>query len=582
MASPSVTTTMKSDVVWPRFANGRLLYADDLSALRAATGSSDRRLGRAVGVGVVEGLDAQFVGSKLRVSPGLAVAPNGSMIELANLVDLPVTRTATAPGRLTAATAFPGAFSDCEPGSILTYADRGPYVLLARTETYAEGQVPLQPKPCADADPGCTERWDREYVAFRLAAVPIGSIPGVRSDAVDKLTRNRVAHWFFGSDRERDLVDDPFSAQPPGRVNAGRMTEWFDNEVALAVIWWTGSGAAFLDRWPVRRRLVRPTALIGWTGLLDDRRSADGEARFLQFQDELSSVVDVKLVARDHFAWLPPAFIVPLRANALVGRFRVATDDLRKLVPLVRPVVFDQTVSKTISEALEAVKGHDDLEKVVVSRLAEQLVPPKAFGVRVPTDPLVVDPAEPTHVAVPLEDLLQRHLNFFQHLEQMSLKTVDDGIDLDTFLPPKSYRIRIIDHDEVDARIRRSWLDESVSTSEDRRFDVLIVDSTLSPGSVPYALVVRRPVDPVDQVDVSTEEVPASPWLIPPFLIGGIGEPIVTKPVVDIEIVKPVWSGPVVDPPHEHWNDLGMVVNPVINVQLDDVLNHSILFNPNG
>ena len=155
------------------------------------------RLGRAVGVGVVEGLDAQFVGSKLRVSPGLAVAPNGSMIELANLVDLPVTRTATAPGRLTAATAFPGAFSDCEPGSILTYADRGPYVLLARTETYAEGQVPLQPKPCADADPGCTERWDREYVAFRLAAVPIGSIPGVRSDAVDKLTRNRVAHWFF-------------------------------------------------------------------------------------------------------------------------------------------------------------------------------------------------------------------------------------------------------------------------------------------------------------------------------------------------------------------------------------------------
>jgi len=86
--------------------------------------------------------------------------------------------------------------------------------------------------------------------------------------------------------------------------------------VPLALIEWTINGLGFIDQWSVRRRVTRPDASGGWGYFVGDRRVSEGEAIFLQFQEQLATLETGTsppqgLTADSHFQILPPAGVLP-------------------------------------------------------------------------------------------------------------------------------------------------------------------------------------------------------------------------------------------------------------------------------
>jgi hypothetical protein len=95
-----------------------------------------------------------------------------------------------------------------------------------------------------------------------------------------------------------------------------------DDEVPLALIFWTAAdGLKFVDLWSVRRRITRRSADTDWPLLISDRRAAEGEAMFLQFQDQIeemrvnSNENMESIVATSRFRYLPPVGMVPIASN---------------------------------------------------------------------------------------------------------------------------------------------------------------------------------------------------------------------------------------------------------------------------
>jgi len=126
-----------------------------------------------------------------------------------------------------------------------------------------------------------------------------------------------VADWSTWRARPFDLSSNLF-----GVVDALRSSQLLTNcEVPLAVLFWTADGLQFVDTWAVRRRVVTPPSTSDWPLLVGDRRLAEGEAMFLQFQDQLSDIrtqeTDLSTIAAgDRFVYLPPVGILPLTGLA--------------------------------------------------------------------------------------------------------------------------------------------------------------------------------------------------------------------------------------------------------------------------
>jgi hypothetical protein len=85
-----------------------------------------------------------------------------------------------------------------------------------------------------------------------------------------------------------------------------------DDEVPLALIGWEASeGITFVDHWSVRRRITRHVAADRFAPLAGDRLVAEGEARFLQFQEQVEDRVRrgeaASVSAKREFTRLPPA-----------------------------------------------------------------------------------------------------------------------------------------------------------------------------------------------------------------------------------------------------------------------------------
>src|SRR4051812_19265615 len=82
------------------FFNGRLLSAEDMTAERSAAAEMLNRLGRAVGDGIVEGLNVSLaasggagsnaIASVLTVEAGAAVSPRGQTLALPVRTDVSV------------------------------------------------------------------------------------------------------------------------------------------------------------------------------------------------------------------------------------------------------------------------------------------------------------------------------------------------------------------------------------------------------------------------------------------------------------------------------------------------------------
>jgi hypothetical protein len=98
-------------------------------------------------------------------------------------------------------------------------------------------------------------------------------------------------------------------------------------DVPLAVLYWTLSdGMKFVDMWSVRRRLTDRSRSGRWSHFVDDRRPSEGEAMFLQFQDQVGALSAAtsnpqSLKAADHFIQLPAVGIIPLATEMTAPGF---------------------------------------------------------------------------------------------------------------------------------------------------------------------------------------------------------------------------------------------------------------------
>jgi hypothetical protein len=298
------------------FFNGRLLTGEDLDREQHVQAARLARLGTALGDGVVEGLTVEITTGSTAARPvvtaaaGLAVSRSGLALHLAEETDVALARTSARPG------SEPGAlFADCQPYTSSEYSTgAGVYLLAIGPEPREEGLAPVSGLHNADAP--CNTALSVEAVSFRLVrlALPLSEL----NDR--ELLRNRVAYRMFAPAEVAELERDPFGATLTEYGLLDRLPDecLSDDEVPLALIGWqAGEGITFVDHWSVRRRVTRRGAAGRFGPHASDRLAAEGEARFLQFQEHLGDLVQTgveiqTLAATSRFHFLPPVGFLPL------------------------------------------------------------------------------------------------------------------------------------------------------------------------------------------------------------------------------------------------------------------------------
>ena len=317
---PFVSSTSLRSV---NFFNGRLLTGDDLRREQATQEARLQRLGRVAGSGVAEGLEvAETLGTSSKARPvvtvtaGLALSRSGVALELPVDVDVALYREHAPTG------AEPGAlFADCQPFAPGTYtAGAGVYLLTVAPAEQGEGRA--QVSGLGNEAAPCNVALSAEALRFRLIRLALE-----HAELVDKAhLRNRVAYACFGSDALAGAVANPFG--PPvtsyGLLDTLRTQTLTDDEVPLATIGWSiDDGIQFVDLWSVRRSVTPLPGEGGWSSLVAARRRAEGEAMFLQFQQQLADLRDegatALVKATDRFEHLPPAGLLPLSASLSAG-----------------------------------------------------------------------------------------------------------------------------------------------------------------------------------------------------------------------------------------------------------------------
>ena len=279
------------------------------------------------------------------VTGGLAIDGIGQPIELRQevvQVTLASSQAAASPNL--------GAFDDCDqppPGSDIS--GKGSYLLCIRTASALREQAPMVRVGGNGIADACGAAYQVEGVMFRLVEVPASAFAGLpddeRSDietaasdaelasrtatqrrASLSVLRNLLASACLrGSDDEAFARDPDVPALARPAHSSGVLAAMQDacaidpTDVPIALIQWTNRGVRFLDTWSVRRRPSVDAELAAG----DDRRRAEGEARFLQFQDHVASIIGGpldqptlgQLQARVYFRYLPPVALVPITEN---------------------------------------------------------------------------------------------------------------------------------------------------------------------------------------------------------------------------------------------------------------------------
>jgi hypothetical protein len=327
-----MTTRQLNDIILDggirsiKFFNGRLLSGEDLSKEQEAQRLERRRLGQAVGSGVVCGLEiSETAGVStdaapvLTITKGLAINRRGQTLTLSADINLSLVKSPNGTNG-SGSSAAPISFANCLPPEPGVYvAGAGLWLLTIIPANTTEGKALVS--GLGNTDAACNVKYTAHGVLFRLISLDL--------DPVDlgtpTLLRNRLAYRCFGIDDTADFYRNLFGPDihAYGMVDALRPNRLTDCEVPLAIIYYTASdGLVFLDQWAVRRRVIAPEAATRWELLTGDRRKAEAEAMFWQFQAQLddlraniSSTLLPSVQAKTHFRWLPAAGIVPLRSN---------------------------------------------------------------------------------------------------------------------------------------------------------------------------------------------------------------------------------------------------------------------------
>jgi hypothetical protein len=302
---------------WAKFFNGRLLTGADLDGEQRSNRAARRLLGQAIGAGVAYGLEvavAPGLGSAVQpvllVGAGLALNRFGDALELGADTTLAL-NAGPAPG-----TEGPDqGFTVCRPLAPGVYtASTGAFILTVGPSSTATGRVPVS--GLGNDAASCNVAYNLDGVQFRLVRIELDQ----SLDAAPSLLRNRLAHLVFGTtdDARLSAVVEPFAHAagsygvldqlPPGCIG--------DDQVPLALLHWTSAGVEFLDQWTVRRRVVKPISGPAWPTLMGDRRRAEAEAMFMQFQDQIEDLLAAvpaasNVVASTYFDYLPPVGLLP-------------------------------------------------------------------------------------------------------------------------------------------------------------------------------------------------------------------------------------------------------------------------------
>lgn len=333
-ANGYLQTVFADGIRHANFFNGRLLSAEDLGQEADAEHRHLALLGAAVGAGIAGGLWVTAAQSTLTVAPGLAINRDGVGLRLAATASFDISPTApVAPAPDVIFTACEPAEAPASPTAI------GAYVLVMCPAATFEGSVPIKPlTPSATRPLGCGRKWRLEGVAFQLVKLELPA----RVAADTSRRRNRIGHVLLGTERLLgpdgvDLLD----TQP----GLDTLPGIHPHQVPLAVLYWTGRAIEFVDNWAVRRRITRPAGVMSWTpapaeaaapaspppappapltpwgGYTSDWLRAQGEARFLQFQDHVASLgqnavlSDLESILR----YVPPAGFLPVTPEYVVA-----------------------------------------------------------------------------------------------------------------------------------------------------------------------------------------------------------------------------------------------------------------------
>lgn len=326
-----MTTRQLSDIILDggirsvKFFNGRLLSGEDLSKEQEAQRLERRRLGQAIGSGVVSGLEVKEAAGistnaapVLEITAGLAINRDGQTLALSDTINLSLVKANGSTNGSNGATT--AGFASCalpEPGVYV--AGAGLYLLTIIPAGTTEGRALVS--GLGNVDAACNVKYTVDGVQFRLISLELDPV-----DLADpNRLRNRIAYRCFGVDDTADFYRNLWGPElhSYGIVDDLRPSRLANCEVPLAVIYYTASdGLVFLDQWAVRRRVVAPETAPRWEFLTGDRRKAETEAMYHQFQAHLedirantSAAVLPSVQARNRFRILPPAGIVPLRSN---------------------------------------------------------------------------------------------------------------------------------------------------------------------------------------------------------------------------------------------------------------------------
>ncbi len=343
----------------PNFFNGRPLTADDLKDLQAASDRRHEQLARAIGHGVVVGLQVEPVRGdegRVDVKKGLAVSRAGEILSLEEDTEVALTK-----GDGDGERASAGAFSACEASVASDVpAGTGACILVASPASGFEARAAKVGVRDEGVARGCGDRYRVEGIRFRLVPVDLGNadlvgeeireLAGANvSDQLDKVSklRNLLAHRCFRTKMLAAFPEAPFSAlQPGGLLDALLGNEALtEADVPLALLYRANETMQFIGMWSVRRRPVRPRVDEEWPFHTGQRRIAEAEATFLQFQEQLdwlgANPLDLSQAqAADYFRYLPAAGYLPIPGEAARSFFsgfpidRFATDraTLRALI----------------------------------------------------------------------------------------------------------------------------------------------------------------------------------------------------------------------------------------------------------
>lgn len=378
------------------FFNGRLVTGTDLTREQDSRREAVRRIGRAVGTGIVYGLEVEkdyLAGNDpvVKVSAGLAINGCGQALNVSQDTNVNLLE------RFGSAVQSANIFGECQPLQVGTYtAGYGLYLLVLTPAQKNEGSAPTS--GLNNAFSTCNTDVILETAQFRLLAID----PFLSGEALpnQKKLRNYLAYRCYGIKETQKLFADPlgFSVKNYGLIDEMRENVLSNSDVPLAIINWTAGGIKFVEMWSVRRLLIKPNNDEDWKQLLGERRKAETGAMMHQFSDQLEQIeresANLSIIeANDIFRYLPPAGIIPIASPGRKGfdpdNFfgNIGTRDIPNMEGDRLRVLLDQAISyepidlekgETIQlyyvfENLLAIEKGENVRKVMV--FARQSLP---------------------------------------------------------------------------------------------------------------------------------------------------------------------------------------------------------------